>query len=385
MKITGIQTTGFKSLVGFDLQLADFTCLVGLNGSGKSTCLQMIDFLGQLVRGNIQGWLDDRQWQKEDLSSNFCEHNQIIFEVEFLDDQKQIIQWQFTFDTEQMKCTTERIYTHLHRLEVKDNTIHQDKAIGNGEYETQSQTAINFTYQGSVLSQLADTALDDSLQVFRDFVKSFKSYDLLAPEFLRLKNKDASDDLGLGGRQLAAYLSRLDPTTQRAIRENLQHLYKHLDGFKVKTEDKTRELVFEELFGGTVYQINTRHINDGMLRLTAILAALSDKSRFVLFDEIENGINPELVETLVNALQAHPSQVMVTSHSPLILNYLDDEAAKKSVVLLYRNAKGWTQAERLFDIPSLAKKLQVMGPGEAFADTDLTELADQLAQENGGD
>ena len=39
---------------------------------------------------------------------------------------------------------------------------------------------------------------------------------------------------------------------------------------------------------------------------------------------------------------------------------------------------GQTRAIRFFDIPSVAEKLTVMGPGEAFADTDLTALRDEI-------
>ncbi len=68
-------------------------------------------------------------------------------------------------------------------------------------------------------------------------------------------------------------------------------------------------------------------------------------------------------------------QVLVTTHSPLILNYLDDEVAKAGLVMLYKNSVGHTKAVRLFDLPAMAEKLTVMGPGEVFADTDLVQLA----------
>lgn len=110
----------------------------------------------------------------------------------------------------------------------------------------------------------------------------------------------------------------------------------------------------------------------------AILAELESPGRFVLFDEIENGINPELVEFLIDHLVKSKSQVLVTTHSPLILNYLDDETARRGVIHLYRNRQGHTKAIPLFAIPSLAEKLKFMGPGEAFVDTDLTRLAVEI-------
>jgi ABC-type branched-subunit amino acid transport system ATPase component len=45
-----------------------------------------------------------------------------------------------------------------------------------------------------------------------------------------------------------------------------------------------------------------RHVNDGMLRLIAILAELQSENPFLMFDEIENGVNPELVEFVLDAL-----------------------------------------------------------------------------------
>ena len=60
MQIEQFKVNNFKSLVDFQLDMPKFTCLIGLNGAGKSTVLQFIDFLGQQVRGNMKGWLEGR-------------------------------------------------------------------------------------------------------------------------------------------------------------------------------------------------------------------------------------------------------------------------------------------------------------------------------------
>ena len=106
----------------------------------------------------------------------------------------------------------------------------------------------------------------------------------------------------------------------------------------------------------------------------AILSQLEIPNAFLLFDEIENGINPELVEFLMDMLVKSDDQILITTHSPLVLNYLDDDVAKDGVIYLYKQHNGRTKAVRLFDIPSMQKKLQFMGVGEAFIDTNLTEL-----------
>ena len=52
--ITHFHIENFKSLADFDLpprgqKLAGFTCLIGMNGSGKTSLLQAFDFTAQLM------------------------------------------------------------------------------------------------------------------------------------------------------------------------------------------------------------------------------------------------------------------------------------------------------------------------------------------------
>ncbi|MNN94847.1 hypothetical protein D3C81_2135500 [compost metagenome] len=64
----------------------------------------------------------------------------------------------------------------------------------------------------------------------------------------------------------------------------------------------------------------------------------------------------------------------------MILNYLSDDVAKRSVHFVYRSFDGGTRERRLFDIPRMSAKLQIMGPGEAFVDTSLSALSQECAQ-----
>lgn len=115
-----------------------------------------------------------------------------------------------------------------------------------------------------------------------------------------------------------------------------------------------------------------------MLRLMAILLQLEIGNAFLLFDEIENGDNPELIEFLIDHLIDSNDQVLARTHSPMILNFMEDDIAEAWGYLLIKQA-GHTRSVRLFDILSMAKKLDFMGPGEAFIDTDLTKLYLEIA------
>ena len=85
-RISRIQVENFKSLVDFEMDLAKFSCLVGLNGAGKSTVLQFIDLLSQLIRGDMKGWLSERKWKATDLKSKLTKKLNVEFCVHFCDE-----------------------------------------------------------------------------------------------------------------------------------------------------------------------------------------------------------------------------------------------------------------------------------------------------------
>ncbi len=391
MRIRQLHIDNFKSLIDFDLPLAKFTCLIGLNGVGKSTVLQCIDFLAQQVRGNIKEWLRERTWQSRDLNSRLRTKRNIDFKVEIVDDSDQAYgSWEGSFNTTKLYCTSEHLSIRGTGLAVEDGTysIHQPLPnsgvrVGGRPFVTQvpAEKQIDFSYEGSILSQLKDTGLPGPIVEFKRFLQNIRSLDLLSPEQLRQKTRESSGSLGLGGKRLSSFLHELGPERQANLSDQLKRVYKHLDTMNVRSlRSGWKLLEIQERFGDKKLTTEARHINDGMLRLTAILSELGSDHRFVLLDEIENGINPELVEFVIDLLTTTPKQVLVTTHSPLILNYLEDEVARAGVMYLYKTADGHTQAVPFFNIPSLAKKLEVMGPGEAFVDTNLTLLSEEIKQ-----
>jgi predicted ATPase len=388
MKITHIRADNFKSLVDFDLPLSHFNCLVGLNGAGKSTVLQFIDFLAQQMRGDIKGWLDHRNWKPSDINSKLTKKRNIEFEVSLEDDHGSSVTWSGSFNTTKGRCTTESLVTSSSVLTVEG----QDFEIKNLKPDTKGKRrvlgsrgrGIPFTYQGSILSVLKETALHESILQVKHFFAGIHSLDLLSPELLRQRTRESDGTLGIGGRQLSAFIHELPAYRRLKLTKKLRNAYRNLRVIRTKPlRSGWKQLTATELYGDLVLHTEARHLNDGMLRLLAILAELQTEHPFVLFDEIENGINPELVEFVIDTLVESPQQVVVTTHSPLILNFLEDDVAREGVIYLYRTKHGATQAIRLFDIPSLAKKLSVLGPGEAFVDTDLTTLSREIARVGG--
>lgn len=380
MRINHISVNNFKSLVDFEIELPKFACLIGLNGAGKSTFLQFVDFLGQQVRGDLKVWLEERQWKPSDLNSKLLNKRVIEFCVSLDDDGSY---WKGSYNPSLGHCTQEDVGTPDASLKVDNGRI---KIVDNVGEKSLSEK-ISYSYEGSVLSQLRDSTLPFSLLRIKHYFAKINSLDLLSPEHLRKRNRTSSGSLGLGGENLSAFLHEMGKERRDELAERLKQVYPHISFLNVKSlKSGWKQLEVQEKYPGT-YSTDSpypemitraRHINDGMLRLVAMMAAVSSENRFLLFDEIENGINPELVEFVLQQLVSALQQIVVTTHSPMILNYLEDEVAREGVVYLYKTKEGFTRSIKFFDIPSLSKKLDFMGPGEAFVDTDLIGLAEEI-------
>lgn len=383
-RISRIEVQNFKSLVDFQIDLAKFSCLIGLNGSGKSTVLQFVDFLSRLVRGDMRGWLSERRWKAGDLKSKLSKKVNIEFSVHFADDQGRAAGcWEATYSPQKHHCVKESIATPDAKLEiVRDSVEIRQTAEG-----TATAYKIAFDYEGSILSGLKESLLPTSILACKRTIEWIESLDLLTPDHLRQRTRESFGTLGRGGRNLAAFLYEMGGQKWLDMVTRLKRAYPHLRQVYARSvRSGWKQLEVSEWYptqgGGSSSAMTTdaRHLNDGMLRVIAILAVLNSDNEFLLFDEIENGINPEVVEFVLDALTTARQQVMVTTHSPLILNYLEDEVAREGVIYLYRTDEGHTQAIRFFSIPSLAEKLKFMGPGEAFADTHLSALAEEITQ-----
>ena len=414
MKIKYIKVDNFKSLVDFKLPLAKFSCLVGLNSAGKSTVLQFFDFLSQQVSGDLSGWLKQRQWDSSDLNSKLTRKQNISFEIVLSHNGVHGVEveliWSASFNRKTLRCTSEQVvYRTLNTdiiltglqltfdtankllLKVEDGSyfilalnenIREITVHHSSPYLVLTQTneivlsgEIPFEYQGSVMSQIKESQLPKELLELKKFFVNLHALDLLAPELLRQRTRDAGNSLGLGGEKLSAFLYEIGEAKRVGIQEKLAKIYpqfRHLDISSLRSGWKS--LTVQEQFNDTIVKTEARHVADGFLRMLAVFAQLSKEQSFLLLDEIENGVNPELIEFLVDELVGAIPQVLITTHSPMVLNYLEDEVAIEGVIYIYKGKNGATQAMRLFDIPSMREKLTVMGSGEVYEDTSLTQL-----------
>ena len=375
--IESIRIVNFKSLAAITLRLKRFNCLVGMNGAGKSTVLQALDFLSQLMRGDVQGWLDQRGWSAADLHCKLVKERNIWFTVKFKPATGGVLNWVGVFNRTDLQCFQEDVFFN--------DGINTKKLLRSKgqifELEGKPRQNISFEFQGSILSVLKDTELSAPLLEFRNALRQIRSLELLSPHLLRKSARVSENDIGAGGEKLSAYLDNIKGDKKAIFVELLQKFYPALVDFKITSQRSGwKKLSVFEQFGDQKLETEALHLNDGLLRILAILAQTNADRSMLLLDEIENGINQEIAEVLVEALLESPQQLLVTTHSPLLLNYLPDDVALEAVQFVYKKPNGKTEVCRFFDIPRIAEKLQVMGPGDAFVDTDLKLLTQECIE-----
>ena len=384
--ITHFHIENFRSLANFDLppgghELGGFTCLIGMNGAGKTTLLQAFDFTAHLMSGSVVDWVVSRGWDAWDLRTKFGSEGDIRLSVALILSEGRRARWDATYAVEGFRCVEETVSLderELLKLQI-DGSL---RLMGRNKKADEFQQ-IPFEFQGSILSSLRLEGYAPELKEVKEMILGLHSLELLSPHLIRRSSR-ASEDVGPGGERLAGFLFRLNETQRKDLLEQLRHIYPQVTSLQIqkKPDNLLGLLVKEQALGEA--ELTEANLNDGFLRVLVMLSQAYDTQHSILLlDEIENGINPAVVDNLMKFLVSlghgdRQVQVIVTTHSPVILNYLDDDVAREGVILLYKTPDGRTLSKRYFDVPENAVKLRALGPGEVFLDTSIEALVDRL-------
>lgn len=381
--LTRLHVKNFKSLLDTEIVFSKNSFLIGMNGTGKTSILQAVDFLSVIARGEgaIEQWLKERTWDKKELNFYGTRKYLIDIDVNFLL-KGASYRWSISFNSQLLKCTTEKIFL------VKDSSDKDEEIlsvegnvyrIGKGEKET-----IHFKYTGSILSGLKKEILGKELENIRLFFSHIRSAELLSPLLMKKKAREAHEGIGLGGEKLSAFLNGLSPEKQNNVREKLIKFFPNIEKFETSSlKSGWKKLSMVERYNKATITTESTHLSDGMLRILAILAQLETTESVLIFDEIEDGINQEFVEKLTDILIASPHQTLIATHSPLLLNYLEDAIAKESMLFVYKTKEGATKVKNFFELLKQHQHVSdheydLFGPGELMQRVDLVELNEKI-------
>ena len=153
------------------------------------------------------------------------------------------------------------------------------------------------------------------------------------------------DFLSESGENLAIVLSRFQGDARRHFVKSLSQLYEGAEDFRTPVDRGNVSLFMEESGGRS---IPASRLSDGTLRYMALAAILLDPEPppLVVIEEPELGLHPDVVlgigEMLIQASER--TQLVVTTHSRVLINALDDDA---SSVVVCAKRSGKTEMKRL--------------------------------------
>jgi len=373
---TRIQTRSFRCLKSVDQTLGPFRALVGPNASGKTTFLDVIGFLGDLVRnrGDVLEIVRLRSSSFEKLLWMGLGHSfQLAVEAEIPEAERKAMsedKQRFTHVRYEVQVGlepgTNEIGLDYENLWLKepakdDKHLLQDlflfpalqpegppiisrsqkgqksalsKVPGrNDNYYPEGRDSYTPSFKlgrgKSALANLpADTKSFPVSTWFRNLLEKGVQPFVLNSQLIRQPSPP-----GLGrrfqtnGSNLPWVVAELRKD-QKRFRAWLDHVRTALEDIKdvdtvERPEDKHRYLVIEYMNGA---KVPSWLASDGTLRLLTLTipAYLPDLEGTFLIEEPENGIHPRAIETVLQSLSSiYNSQVLLATHSPVALNLLE--------------------------------------------------------------
>lgn len=352
MRITRIEIENYKSFGDrVEVPLRGFNVLIGPNNSGKSNFLDALLFLSDLangakagsLRGGYSSYVFDGD---EDRAVGFdvaAEHDGRSFEYSI----------SLEYDS-RGRITDETLVVDGELLVERDGTEgafrHPNAAQEFVEKKAGADRAL--------ISDLS-SGVDSAILQFRDFVSRIVLY---AFELDKLRTKTPISDettLQPDGENLTSvlhYLRNKHEDRYKELVRTLRSAVPEVEGLEtppeVTPDDKIAnlELIEEDL----EKRIDITKMSDGTLWLLAhiYVSVAPDPPTVVCYEEAANHVHPRILETITDLLKSAEEQVLVTTHTPLFLDFVDPVD-----VLVFEKDEGRTRCNPIDDTEEVRELL----------------------------
>jgi predicted ATPase len=155
------------------------------------------------------------------------------------------------------------------------------------------------------------------------------------------------------------------------IEQRFRKLFPTVKALRLEVADEHHKTMGLTLFNGT--QVGPKEMSEGMLYWLAfaIIEHLAPQS-MLLIEEPENGLHPSRIAEVMKVLRdvSKRTQIIVATHSPLVINELQPE----EVTIITRTAERGTICTPMLATKNFAERSQVYALGElwlSFADGEL--------------
>lgn len=331
MKLSTLTIKNYRSIRDATIELGDLAVFIGANATGKSAILDALRFLSESVRArDFRGPMFSRGGMLN-LAWKGQEAGQIELTVTFEDGDRRY-EWNVRLVRQQSDFyAAERVYeifTEQPRAELLNVENGWGSLWSSGKGEQ-----VNFLQGETVCALSAATAADASFpgRQIAEFVGRWGFFDP-SPFLLRrdwnLPDSGGFDPYGRNLGETLYALERLSPEIFNRVVDATRSIVGLPDGIEPReSEDR---FYFVQREPGLQFTVNQMGVSSGTLRVLALMTALygHPETTLVGIEEPENYIHPlalfNFVQHIAGAQGHH--QMLLTTHSPLLLDYLDDPA-----------------------------------------------------------
>lgn len=368
MKLQSVRIRNFKAIVDSKVvKLGPLTAFIGNNGAGKSSLIEALETYQCVVRDGLdiamQRWLGIEHARHKGQPDRGIEFNLAIGESP-------------------RKCTKAELEISndpaANQMFIVKENIHWE---GTGLVGVHRESLSPPSKFGQVRSLLTVPTTNEELQLARSIVEwQFLS---LAPE--RMGHPVPQQRTGGGvrlardGSNVADFLLDLRRQDQNAfdgIVETMAFVLPYAKDIQPSLTSSEIERKAWLQLTESDYKVPGWMLSTGTLRLLALLALLRHPNPppLIVVEEIENGLDPRsihlIVEEIRNAVLDGVTQVILTTHSPYLLDLLTLE----HLVLVERDGKGHPRFLRPADNENLQRWSNDFAPGKLYTMGSLGEI-----------
>jgi predicted ATPase len=364
MNLQSVRVRNFKAIVDSKaVKLGPLTVFIGNNGAGKSSLIEALETYQSIVRDGLdvamQRWLGIEHVRHKAMEAKERAGkpvNPLAFDIA-------------------LKATPQQKSARL-TLEVNNDPAVNQIFIAServsrpaGKHFERDKPGLGQAYPVRSLLAAPLLGFEDVVAYVRDW-----QFLLLAPERMGLpipqQRTGGGVRLAKDGSNIADFLldiRRQDPAALDGIVETMAHVLPYARDLQPSVTSELERKAWLQLTEAD-FKVPGWMLSTGTLRLLALLALLRhpDPPPLIVVEEVENGLDPRsihlIVEEIRNAVLDGVTQVILTTHSPYLLDLLTLE----HLVLVERDSKGQPVFRRPADDAGLQRWAADFAPGRLY-------------------
>lgn len=365
--IRRVKIDNFKSVVSQTMDLGTFNVLIGANGCGKSNLLGAIALAGLSSSGALlPEMFDNRGIRLSDtrfMRAAFENMNDEFISIKVETTDGESSRYKIRYNTDLKPAQWEDV--------VEEDTKHflshakgTDSKYSVSDLKEYFEEIANSKGKTDVEFNISLYRRDNDVVLARSRVNGLKNFTIYSLEETALRGMDQmpSTKLGRTGKGLLSYLKELSKSESgKAILMEIKKNMRVIDWFEDLdmqdsglSHDSTLKLKDRYLDENLEF-FDQRSANEAFLYLLFYFTLfISDETpSFFAIDNIESSLNPKLCKLLISKLselaRKHNKQVIITTHSPFVLDGLNELSEYNRLFVVNRNTDGYTVVNQVKD------------------------------------